>query len=255
VKPSRKLLYGVGPLLLLGVLWEVGARTGALPVLYTSSPSDIIAAAGRMLRSGEILRHLRVSGTEAALGLGLAIAVGIPFGLAAGWVRRLQYVLDPYLAALNATPSVTLIPILALALGMGARATSALIFTAAVVPITMSALYGVRSVNATLLQMARSFDAGQLRTLRVVVLPGTVPFLVGGLRLAMVRGLIALVLGEMYAAPQGGIGSILTFSSASLSVDRMFVAVGLIMLTGVASITAVDAVESRLEHWRPRPRD
>jgi NitT/TauT family transport system permease protein len=255
VKPSGKLLYGIGPLLLVGILWEVGARTGSLPVLYTSSPGEIIAAAARMLRSGEMLRHLRVSATEAALGLGLAIAVGLPLGLAAGWFRRLRYVLDPYLAALNATPSITLIPLFVLWLGMGTRATSALVFTAAVIPITMSAMHGVRGADATLLKMARSFDAGQLRTLRVVVLPGTVPFLVGGLRLAVVRALVALVLGEMYAAPQGGIGSILTFSSASLSTDRMFVAVGLIMITGVASIGGIDAVEHRLQHWKPRPRE
>jgi NitT/TauT family transport system permease protein len=109
----------------------------------------------------------------------------------------------------------------------------------------------VRTIDPILLKMARSFRASQRRVFSSVVLPGAVPYLVTGLRLALVRGLIAVVVGEIYSSRQGGLGYIISVAGSSMNVDRMFVAVGVIAAVGVLSMAAIGHLERSLQHWKP----
>ncbi len=253
-RPSEASVWGGSTLLLLLLAWEEGARAGIIPIQYSSKPSDILLAAGKMIAEGELQAALRVSLLEYALGLSLAILVGIPLGLGAGWYRRLNYVVDPYLTALYATPSLTLLPLLVLWFGIGIRGTSALVFLSAFFPLTINVMHGVKTVDAGLLKMASSFNADRLTVFRTVVLPGTVPFLVSGLRLAVVRGLIGTIVGEMYATKDGGLGFIIAIAGATLSVDRLFVGVIIVASAGVLSMGAIGSLEQRLQHWKPQAR-
>jgi NitT/TauT family transport system permease protein len=246
--------WGAAGLVALLVAWELGARTGVVPVQYSSQPTIVLATAARMIGNGQLLQATSVSATELAIGLGLAIVTGIPLGLASGWYRRLNYAVDPYLAALYATPSLTLVPLLVLWFGLGSPSTVALVFVSAFFPLTINLMYGVRTIDPILLKMARSFRASQRRVFSSVVLPGAVPYLVTGLRLALVRGLIAVVVGEIYSSRQGGLGYIIAVAGSSMNVDRMFVAVGVIAAVGVLSMAAIGHLERSLQHWKPALR-
>src|ERR1700756_1842723 len=162
-----------------------------LKPIFISSPTLVAAAAFRMFFiTGEIWRDLAWSGAGYVLGLGLAIAVGIPLGLAGGWYRRFSYALEPFLSALNATPQVAFLPLIVVWVGTGLGQRVLIIFLLAVLPLAINAHAAVRPPDPRLVKVASSLGASDWRLLRTIILPSSVPFLLAGLRLAVRRGVI-----------------------------------------------------------------
>ncbi|MGE3993754.1 MAG: ABC transporter permease [Pseudorhodoplanes sp.] len=234
------------------IFWQVGANAELLPTRYTSSPLLVAKAAIQMMADGSLLHDVMVTLTEFTIGMTAAIAIGIPFGILAGWYKRLQYAVDPYLAALYATPSLALLPLLVVWFGIGIKSTIVLVIISAFFPIVINVLQGVKTVDANLLRMARSFNSGQMRIFRDIVLPATVPFIASGLQLGVARGLIGVVVGEMYAASNGGLGYVITVAGSAMAVDQMFVAVTIITALGIILLGATRSFERRMQHWKPR---
>jgi ABC-type nitrate/sulfonate/bicarbonate transport system permease component len=231
----------------------VGAPAGRLRLkpIFISSPTLVAAAAYRMaFVTGEIWRDLAASAVGYGLGVALAIAVGIPLGLAAGWYRRLSYAVEPSLAALNATPQVAFLPLIVLWVGTGLSARVLIVFLLAVLPIAINAHAAVRTTDARLVRVAASFGAGEWRLFRTIILPSTVPFLLAGLRLAVGRGMIGVVVGEIYGSA-AGIGAMINQAGARFQTDKVFVGVLVIVAIGVILVELVQAIERRVEAWRP----
>jgi len=222
-----------------------------LKPIFISSPTLVAAAAYRMaFVTGEIWRDLAASGIGYGLGVALAIAVGIPLGLAAGWYRRLSYAVEPFLSALNATPQVAFLPLIVLWVGTGLGARVLIVFLLAVLPIAINAHAAVRTTDARLVRLAASFGAGEWRLFRTIILPSTVPFLLAGLRLAVGRGMIGVVVGEIYGSA-AGIGAMISQAGARFQTDRVFVGVLTIVAIGVILVELVQLIERRVEAWRP----
>ncbi len=222
-----------------------------LKPIFISSPTLVAAAAYRMaFVTGEIWRDLAASGIGYGLGVALAIAVGIPLGLAAGWYRRLSYAVEPFLSALNATPQVAFLPLIVLWVGTGLGARVLIVFLLAVLPIAINAHAAARTTDARLVRLAASFGAGEWRLFRTIILPSTVPFLLAGLRLAVGRGMIGVVVGEIYGSA-AGIGAMISQAGARFQTDRVFVGVLTIVAIGVILVELVQLIERRVEAWRP----
>jgi len=245
-------LWSASGIVAIVVLWQVGVSTGVLPARFISRPVTVVQTAIAMIAEGELLHDIAVTLTEFFLGMAAAILVGIPVGLVAGWYRRARYALEPYLAALYATPSLALLPLLVLWFGIGIRSTTVLVIISAFFPIVINVMQGVLTVDAGFLRMGKSFGARQVRIFRAIVLPATVPFLASGLQLGVARGLIGVIVGEMYAANNGGLGYIISVAGSSLAVDRMFVAVTIITALGIVLLGATRAFEQRMQRWKPR---
>jgi len=236
---------------LLQPLLGAGAERLRLKPIFISSPTLVAAAAYRMaFVTGEIWRDLAASGIGYGLGVALAIAVGIPLGLAAGWYRRLSYAVEPFLSALNATPQVAFLPLIVLWVGTGLGARVLIVFLLAVLPIAINAHAAVRTTDARLVRLAASFGAGEWRLFRTIILPSTVPFLLAGLRLAVGRGMIGVVVGEIYGSA-AGIGAMISQAGARFQTDRVFVGVLTIVAIGVILVELVQLIERRVEAWRP----
>ena len=263
----ERAILGLAVTILFLVAWEGFARGWWSEVLYPllgpsaarltlkpifiSSPTRIAATAFQMfVVTGEIWKDIGRSGLEFILGVSLAVAVGLPLGLAAGWYRRFRYAVDPFLAALNATPQVALLPLLILWIGTGLASRVLIIFLLAVIPITISAIGAVRTVDARLVRVARSFTASDQQLFRTVVLPSTVPFLLAGMRLAVGRGMIGIVVGEIYGSA-AGIGMMINQAGSRFETNKVFVGVLTIAAAGVALVEIVRSIEQRVEGWRP----
>src|SRR5262249_23824462 len=172
--------------------------------IFISSPTRIAATAWRMFFvTGEIWTDLAWSALAYALGLGLAVAVGIPFGLAAGWYRRLSYAVEPLLAGLNATPQIASLPLIVVWVGTGLAAKVIIIFLLAVLPVAMSAQGAVCTTDARLLTMARSCGAGQRLLFRSIIVPSAVPHLLAGLPLPVGPALVGIGGGAIYRSARG----------------------------------------------------
>jgi ABC-type nitrate/sulfonate/bicarbonate transport system permease component len=227
------------------------AERWQLKPIFISSPTLVAQAAFRMFFvTGEIWRDLGWSALGYVLGLALAITIGIPLGLAAGWYRRFSYAAEPFLSALNATPQVAFLPLIVVWVGTGMGARVLIIFLLAVLPIAINAHAAVRTTDPRLIKVAASFGAGDWRMFRTIILPGSLPFLLAGLRLAIGRGMIGVVVGEIYGSA-AGVGAMISQAGARFQTDKVFVGVLTIVAAGVILAEIVQRIERRLDVWRP----
>ena len=257
------------------LFWEWVGTSGIVNPMFTSSPSRIIKAADRLffdggigamfaalfagnlaaawtvIAKGSIYKDIWISLQELLAGYGLAIVVGIPLGLSLGWFRRWNYIMEPFVSALYATPSVALLPLYIIWFGIGINSKIAVIFMSAIFYLIMYARVGVTTVDSNILKCARSFGANDMQLLRTVVLPSSVPYIMTGLRLSSGRALIGVVVGELYAAT-AGVGYLITVAGATFQTDKVFVGVLIITFTGVLMASIIQRIEDRFQTWRPR---
>ena len=234
------------------IIWELTGNVFQwINPMFMSSPSLIFKAAVEMFRSGEIYHDLYVSGIEFLGGYFLAAAVAIPFGILVGWYKRMSYVFDPFINAMNATPRVALLPLVIIWLGIGILSKVGIIFLGAVFSILINTRDGVKTTPLNLLNAARSFGASEWMVFKTVVVPSTVPFILTGLRLAVGRALVGVLVGELYAAT-AGIGFMITVAGATFQTDKVIVGVGIFALSGMIGMELLTKIERRFDRWRPQ---
>lgn len=249
---QEKKILGTISVAIFLIIWELaGGVYQVVNPMFMSAPSFIWKAAVQLFASGEIWNDLYVSGIEFAWGYALSVAVALPFGIAVGWYRKMSYVFDPFINAMNSTPRVALLPLVIIWLGIGILSKVGIIFLGAVFPILINARDGVKTTPYNLLNAARSFGASEWQIFRNVVLPSTVPFILTGLRLGVGRALIGVMVGELYAAT-AGIGFMITVAGATFQTDKVFVGVLIFAVTGMISMELLTKLERRFSKWRPK---
>jgi ABC-type nitrate/sulfonate/bicarbonate transport system permease component len=249
---NEKAILGTAAVSVFLAVWElVGNTLQLINPMFMSAPSLIWKAAVQLFTSGEIWNDLYVSGIEFGWGYFLSIIVAIPFGIAIGWYKKLAYLCDPFVNAMNATPRVALLPLVIIWLGIGILSKVGIIFLGAVFPLLINTRDGVKTTPVNLLNAARSFGASEWQIFRSVVLPSTVPFILTGLRLAVGRALIGVMVGELYAAT-AGIGFMITVAGATFQTDKVFVGVLIFAITGMVMTDILDRIERRFDRWRPK---
>jgi ABC-type nitrate/sulfonate/bicarbonate transport system permease component len=244
-------ILGLSSFLGLFLIWEIGADVGFVDQFFFSSPSRILAAGVQEVQNPRLWNDFQVSGTELVIGYALAVVTAIPLGLLAGWYRKFNYFIDPWLNFLNALPRVALLPLIVLWVGVGIWSKILVVFLGAFFSIMINTLVGVRTADVHLLEVAHSFRASQMRIFATVVLPGSVPFILAGLRLGVGRALIGVIVGELYSA-NAGLGYMITIASHTLQTDRMLFGVLLLTFMGVLLVELLRQVERRYQAWRPR---
>ena len=244
----RGLLGVVG---VLGI-WELMARTGMINTLLLGSPTRIAEAGIRQLQSVQFWEHFGTSALEFVLGVGLSAAVGVLIGVLAGWYRRFNYLVDPWLTILYSTPTVAIAPLMILVFGIDLASKVAIIFLFAAFPIAVNTMVGVQTTANRYLRVARVFDASDATILRTVVLPGALPYILTGMRVAGGRALIGIVSAELLAG-NAGIGYLLSLAGATFQTNTLMFLIAVIGMSGVAYTMLVKYMEERIERWRPVP--
>ncbi len=236
--------------LLQPLLGADSARLRIKPIFISSPTAVAVSAWTLYVRTGAIWPHLGLSLFELAAGLGLAIAVGIPFGLISGRYRRVAHASEPFMTALNATPQVAFLPLIILWMGTGLGTRIFIIFLLTLLPIFIAAFAAVRTLDPRLLKVATSFGSSEGFLFRSIILPGSVPFLLTGLRLAIGRGMIGIVVGELYGSATG-LGLMINRAGSTFQTDIVFVGVFTIVVLGLALGEIVRRVEMKVGVWRP----
>src|SRR5499426_4179483 len=249
---QEKKILGTISVVIFLTIWElVGNTLQLINPMFMSAPSLVGKAAIQLFASGEIWNDLYVSGIEFFWGYFLSIVVAIPFGIAIGWYKKLAYICDPFVNAMNATPRVALLPLVIIWLGIGILSKVGIIFLGAVFSILINTRDGVKTTPVNLLNAARSFGASEWMVFKAVVVPSTIPFILTGMRLAVGRALVGVLVGELYAAT-AGIGFMITVAGATFQTDKVFVGVLIFALSGMIGMELLTKLERRFDKWRPQ---
>lgn len=245
------LLIGLAAVLIFLAIWQGIAFARLVPPLFLPGPLDIWYALVDYVSDGSIWPDLTVSGEELAYGYLLAIAVGLPIGLLAGWYRRANMALEPFINFMNAMPRIALVPLFIIWFGIGIWSKVAIIFLSAIFPILINTQAGIRNLDAGWVKAARSFGASDLQIFRTVALPGAIPFILTGMRIGVGHALIGVVVGELVAA-RAGIGLMMATAGTSFQTAKVFAGLVIVSSAGVLLVYLISLVERRFQAWRPR---
>ncbi len=251
VKPAatwweQPAFFRYGFVVLILIVWEI-VGPFISPIFFTY-PSKIAVAFYDVTVSGELPYYLGQSLEVMAYGLSASLVVGIPLGIAMARFRRLDWALDLPINALYATPLVAVVPLLVLWFGIYLKAKIIVVFLFAVFPVLINTYQGVRECDKNMLEVARSFRSNEWRMWQDVLIPFAVPYIVAGIRLAIGRGLIGMIIAEFYTTISG-LGFMITRYANVFEMDKVFVPVIVLMVLGVSLTSLLKWVGRRIAPW------
>lgn len=242
---SYRVLGGV---LLLGVWLAIGSL-GLVSPDDISSPIRAARAGWDMASSGELWVNARASLVAFVIGLAVAIAAGVPLGLAMGWNRTFRRLSEPLIVAIYVTPYLAFLPVLVVWMGIGNTVKVAVVFVAGFVPVVVNSIAGIHNVDPLLVRVGRSLDANRLQLFVRILLPASLPSVATGVRLAVGRAVLGVVAAELYVSISG-IGNLISTYGQSDETDQVVFLVVLVGVFGYLVTTLTGALEKRLAGWR-----
>jgi NitT/TauT family transport system permease protein len=243
---ERKALFRYGFVALILLVWQLVGPF--ISPIFFSYPSKIAVAFYELTVSGDLPYYLAQSLEVMFYGLAAAIIVGIPLAVLMARVRWLDWALDLPINAFYATPLVALVPLLVLWFGIYLKAKIIVVFLFAVFPILINTYQGVRECDRNMIEVARSFRSNEWRMWQDVLLPFAVPYIAAGVRLAIGRGLVGMIIAEFYTTISG-LGFMITRYANVFEMDKTFVPVIVLMILGVSLTAALKWVERRVAPW------
>ena len=250
----EQVILGAGGIAVLLIVWELLPRVltmGPGTKLFFTTPSQIGATLWKMFATGTIWTPLGVSASGFAVGLGLAIIVGLPLGVLIGRSRTLNAMFDPFITAFNATPRLVFLPLVVLWFGLGLWSKVVIVFIGALFPILINTYEGVRNSDKLLINVVRSFGAKEWDIARLVVVPNAMPYIVAGLRLSIGRAVLGVVVAEFFGS-ESGLGVMMVQAAGRYQVDIVFAGLIVFAVMTLAMTAAVQMLENRLGRWRPQ---
>ncbi len=250
---GRKATWALRALSVLIILiaWELYGRSSN-PLLFTY-PTAVADAAVDMVADGTLIRALGQSLSVLAMGFAIGTGAGIALGMLAGRSAVAAALLELPVNALYATPMVALIPVLVLWFGFGVTAKVVVVTLFVVFPVLINTMRGVREVDQRLVEVARTFRSSERKLWLDLVLPSALPFIVTGVRLAIGRGLIGVIVAEFYTA-FSGLGYLIVDNANTFKTARVFVPIVVLMALGVTFTALLEWAEGRIAPWQKATR-
>jgi NitT/TauT family transport system permease protein len=246
-RPSNR--RGLIALIVFLIFWHLMSKYVVDNTLFLTGPVDVWKAEWRAWHRGELQHDLFISGKEFVKGFIPSVIFGILLGLLVGTSDRVKGYADPILNALYATPFIALAPLFILWFGIGETKTVVLVMSLSFLPVTINTDAGIRSVDNQLLEAARAFGAGRIELFRKVRVPGALPLIITGIRIAIGRGLIAVVVGELFGS-QAGVGYRILISSQTFETSALLGGVVIFAIAGVVLVYLMQFIERKIAPWR-----
>ena len=247
-RPSYVLITVVN-LAVFFVGWQLFARAEIVSPLFLPKPSDIVVALKDGFADGSLFTAIAWSAEHFAIGMGIAMIVGVPLGLLMGSSKVVDAVLSPYVWAMASLPRVAIVPLLILILGFSAKAEVALIFLSALFPIMINCMAGPRTVEASLLRAGRVFGANRFQLYVKIVFPYTLPFIISGINQGMTRGLVGMVIAEIFGGNQG-LGYVTQRAGETFNAPLLYGALFMLVVFSLAFVQTIRWLEIKVAPWR-----
>jgi ABC-type nitrate/sulfonate/bicarbonate transport system permease component len=227
--------------------WEFFGRQ--INPIFGSYPTAIFAAFVELVQNGKLVTALAQSLQPFVLGYGIAILIGVPLGLVLGRFAVAEAALGIFVTGGYAMPLVALVPLLILWFGLGFAVKAAVIFLMSIFPIVINTWLGVKSVPKTLIDVGKSLVASDAVILRRIVLPATLPYIMAGIRLAVGRAVVGMVIAEFFTEISG-LGGIIINSANNFDTATMFVPIIVLMVLAVGLNWLIGACERVIAPWQ-----
>jgi len=227
--------------------WEFFGRR--VNPIFGSYPTAIFAAFIELVRNGKLAVALSQSLQPFVIGYGIAIVVGVPIGLVLGRFAVVEAALGIFVTGGYAMPLVALVPLLILWFGLGFAVKAAVIFLMSIFPIVINTWLGVKSVPRSLIEVGKSLVASDAVILRRIVLPATLPYIMAGIRLAVGRAVVGMVIAEFFTEISG-LGGIIINSANNFDTATMFVPIIVLMVLAVGLNWLIGSCERRIAPWQ-----
>ncbi|WP_405376151.1 MULTISPECIES: ABC transporter permease [unclassified Microbacterium] len=244
-RTSVRVIGGLVVPIAVVALWQAVTGFGLIPTYRLPAPVDVVNAAAQLADDGALWRHVAISVQRVVIGFAIGAVIGLAVAAVVGLTRSGDVLLSPILAAFRAIPSLALVPLLLLWMGVGEHSKVTLVAIGAFFPVFTTVAGALRHVDPHLVEMGRSFGLRGWQLFRTVQLPATVPPLISGLRLALAQSWLFLVAAELLGASMG-LGFLLDDSRQTGRVDRIFLAIVLLAVLGALSNALVTVVQRRL---------
>lgn len=240
----------IGIAVFILVMWEVAARAEWINTLAFPAPSRIFAHF-RMLRSEEYLTNVGLTLMRFFGGILVGGLPGILIGLCIGWSPRLRAIADPFIAAIHPVPKIVLFPLFIVIFGINEWAKIASVALTVFFPALINSATGAREISPLYFEVVRSYGGGRAALFRHVVLPGSLPMILSGIRIAANLGLLVTIAIE-FTVTSAGIGSIIWISLQTMRTEDLYVGVLTIALIGISINATIQWLLRRVTPWQAR---
>lgn len=248
-RPRRvpRWVITVASLAVFVLAWEFFGRK--VNPIFGSYPTAIAEAFWDLTVSGKLAAALAQSLQAFLVGYGLAIVIGVPLGLIVGRFRAMEAALGIYVTAGYAMPLVALVPLLMLWLGLGFAVKAAVVLLMSIFPICINTWLGVTAVPKSLIEVGKAFVASDATILRRIILPATLPYIMAGIRLAVGRAVVGMVIAEFFTTISG-LGAIIINSANNFDTATMFVPIIVLMVLAIGLNSLIGVVERWVAPWQ-----
>ena len=230
------------------LLWELTSRLLIANALFLAAPTQIVEAIYDLSLTGEMQRHIAASGSEFVIGYAIASVIGIAFGFGMANSPSFRQALQPWISGLYATPTIALAPLFILWLGIGIWSKVLVVIMLVLFPVTINTEAGLRQTSDRLIEMLKSFGANGRQIFFKVSLPSALPFILAGLKIGIGRGLIGVVVAELFGS-RAGLGRLISMSADTFNMPELFAGVIVLAVAGITMTAGFTWLESRLVPW------
>lgn len=242
LKKYRRSIISIGIFL---ILWQCAFLFTEDGALFLSSPLLVVRELYSMFSGSQIYMHLEKSLVALFVGLTLGLSFGVFIGVLLGYYPKIKEYLWPYVFFLNALPLVAIFPLIIIWFGIGIASKIGIIFIMTFVPIVISTMDGIESMPQTLRTMAMSFGASNMLIIRAIALPHALPHIFSGLRIAVGRGIVGLVIAEVFGYGKG-IGYLVSFYGANFQITRLMAVVVVLLAISLLLTSAIGIIEKKI---------
>jgi len=236
-------------LVLLVAVWEVMSRAALISPLFFPAPSVIAGSLINLVSSQELWPHLGATIMRMSLGLLLGGIPGILVGLAMGWSKRTRAFLDPLIAALHPLPKVAVLPLIMIIFGIGELSKVVAVAVAVFFPVLINSMVAVLQIEPLLLEVAALYGAGHGRTFHRVILPGSLPMIMAGLRIGLNSALLITIAVELVTARQG-LGALIWLAWELFRTEELYAGLVVIATLGILTNWLMARTRDRLIPWQ-----
>ncbi len=230
------------------IVWEWSVRSGRLSALFFPAPSVVAMTIVRLFESGVLATHTRATLLRVVSGLVLGGVPGLLAGLAMGWWRPLREALDPLVAAAHPLPKIAVLPLIMIIFGIGESSKIVAIAVGTFFPMLINSMAGVRQISPIHFEVAKNYGASPFKVLMRVVIPGSLPLVLVGARLALNIALLFTIAIELVSAREG-LGEMIWLAWQTLRTEELYASLAVIGTLGVLFNLFLQFLAKRLVPW------